>query len=412
MEANVSNIDFKVVEELESLTHHEVIAHIKAFAKDCPLSAPILHWGETSAFVIDNTDIIINKQALELIIKKLYKLIKILVNFCEKHKDLATLAFTHLQVAQPTTVGKRGALWLNSLLTDFIEIIHVIDGLKLRGAQGTTGSGASFKKLGISFSDYQIINQFIAKDFNFKSSYKITSQTYDRKIDVLVSMVLVQVGVSSHKITNDLRLLQHFKEISEPFGSSQVGSSAMPYKRNPILSERISSLAKFVMALENSTVLVASTQWLERTLDDSANKRLVLPQMFLTIDSILELFIKIFTNIIVFPDIINSNLQKELPFLLSENILMEHVTNGGDRQEGHERLRVLAMKAFNEMQGGSGVNKLLKYIQEDPFFKIKEETINDMLNENLTGFASEQVSNFIQAEVMPIIEKYNYLENS
>lgn len=407
MENNLENIDFKVVKEIEDNVHHEVMAHIKAFAMVAPLSAPIIHLGETSAFVIDNSDLIMSTEALELVIKKLYKVIDVVSNFADKYKDLETLAFTHLQVAQPTTVGKRASLWLSSLLLDFNEVVNVNQNLKLRGVKGTTGTAASFKGLVGDYNLLKQIDKYVANDFGFKDSYTVTSQTYDRKIDSLIGAALVQIAISSHKITNDLRILQNFREISESFSSSQIGSSAMPYKRNPILSERISSLAKFVISLQSSTVMVASTQWLERTLDDSANKRLVLPQMFLAVDGILDLFIKIFSNITVYKDIINSNLQRELPFLVSEDILMKHVKNGGDRQEGHEKLRQYAVRAFNEMQLNNAPNKLLEYILEDSFFKITKKEVNDLLkHKNLSGFAKNQVESFLEQEVRPLLDKY------
>lgn len=410
MENNLENIDFEVVKKIEDKVHHEVMAHIKAFSKVAPLSAPIIHLGETSAFVIDNADLIVSREALELVIKKLYKVISILSDFADKYKELETLAFTHLQVAQPTTVGKRASLWLSSLMLDFNEIVNVTSNLKLRGVKGTTGTAASFKGLLGNYNLLRQIDEYVANDFGFEDSYTVTSQTYDRKIDSLIGAALVQIAISSHKITNDLRILQNFREVSESFSSSQIGSSAMPYKRNPILSERISSLSKFVISLQSSTIMVASTQWLERTLDDSANKRLVLPQMFLAIDGILDLLIKVFSNITVYKDIINSNLQKELPFLLSEDILMKHVKNGGDRQEGHEKLRQHAVRAFNEMQLNNTSNRLLEYIIKDSFFKITKKEVEELLkHKNLSGFAKNQVESFLEQEVRPLLEDFEHL---
>lgn len=400
MEAGVENIDYQVIDSFEQETKHEVFAHIKAFGAVCPSAAGIIHLGETSAYVIDNSDLILFKEGLKLLERKLLKLIHIVADFAKEHATKATLAFTHFQVAQPTTVGKRATLWLNSLIADLNTLQREMSALTLRGIQGTTGSAASFKNL--LKGDYQklfAMNDFLAKSFGFSGTSKVTSQTYDRKIDVSIAHVLNQIAVSAHKITNDLRLLQHSKEISEHFSSTQVGSSAMPYKRNPIVSERVSSLAKFVSSIVTSTTAVASTQWLERTLDDSANKRLTLPQAFLATDAIIDLLTKLFSNIVVHQEVINANLERELPFLLTENILMEYSKEGGDRQVGHEKIKNHAMRAFQEVQKGQP-NKLLTYILEDESLKISPELLKKLLNhKELIGFCKEQVLDYLSTEL-------------
>lgn len=404
----VEQINFERVNELEAETKHEVFAHIKALAEDAPNCSGIIHLGETSAYVIDNTDIIIARSALQQLEDKLLKLMNLLVDFAIDNCALPTLAFTHFQVAQPTTVGKRAALWLHSFLLDLRELRHTVAGLKLRGVQGTTGTAASFKHiLGNNYAALERINTLVAEKFGFKAAYIVTSQTYDRKIDVQVAHVLNQLAVSAHKVTNDLRLLQHLREVGETFGGNQVGSSAMPYKRNPILSERVSSLAKFVMALSSGASTTAATQWLERTLDDSANKRLTLPQMFLAADAILDLLYKIFSSLTVYKEVIKSNLDRELPFLLTENVLMEHVKRGGSRQEGHEIIKRSAMAAFAEVQRGEP-NRLLKYLADDPELLVDAKAIAQISAEgSLTGFCEEQVRTFVSQELQPELSDSN-----
>ncbi|MGV3278028.1 adenylosuccinate lyase [Rickettsiales bacterium LUAb2] len=409
LEANINNLNLAKAEQYEKETNHEVMAHIKAYGEQCPKAAAIIHLGETSAFVIDNSDIIIYKQGLELTKQKLLLLIKALANFSNQYKEMPTLSYTHLQVAQPTTVGKRASLWLSSFIADFYELIYVIDNLKLRGVKGTTGTAASFAKLlNNDYQKYQQIDNAVAQHLGFSSSYLVTSQTYDRKIDITIANVLGQMAVSAHKISNDLRLLQHLSEIEEPFSKTQVGSSAMPYKRNPMLSERVSALSKFIMSLQVAPNLVASTQWLERTLDDSANKRLSLPQMFLSIDSVLMLLTKIISNCQVNEKVIEQNLAKEVPFLITENILMEYVKNGGDRQEGHEKIRKYAIEAANRVKEQGLANNLVENLINDKDFLITKEQIEQLANpKQLIGFCREQVANFLELEVYPLIAKYS-----
>ena len=394
---NLTSINYETVKEYEKQTKHEVMAHLKAYASQCQNASKILHLGETSAYIMDNSDLIIYKQALDLIEKRLITLMNYLSKFCDKNKAIATLSFTHFQPAQPTTVGKRGTLWLQSFLFDLEHLNFFQTNIKLRGVKGTTGTAASFKKLlNNDYSKLLELDSLISKSFNFSSSLALTSQIYDRKIDVFIGDILKSIAISAHKTTNDLRLLQHLKEIEENFSSNQIGSSAMPYKTNPILSERISSLSKFIISLNSSTDMVAITQWLERTLDDSANKRLSLPQMFLATDSILNLLSELFEGIKVNHSVINKNLQDNLPFLITENILMDLVKQGANRQTLHEEIKKLSLQALENIKEGKK-NNLMDLILKNPIFNLQEQDINAYQNEGeLIGYSIEQTEYFLK----------------
>lgn len=411
LKSNIDNIDFNVVNKYEKETKHEVMAHILAFADVAKIAKPIIHLGETSAFVLDNADIIMYKQALVLLQKRLVNVINSMAQLANLHKDTATLAYTHFQVAQPTTFGKRVTLWLNSFLMDFKWHNFLIDDLKLRGIKGTTGTAASFKELfNNDFNAYSNLEKQLNTLFDFVASYTVTGQTYDRKVDVYIANQLNNIAVSAHKITNDLRLLQHLKEITEPFGAKQVGSSAMPYKQNPMLCERVSSLCKLVMSLNNSLSMVASTQWLERTLDDSANKRISLPQMFLAIDSILLSMHNLFTNLTVNQHVIEFNLKNELPFIILEDILMIYVKNGGDRQTGHEIIRELSLKAKQQIIKGQPASILLDYILNNKDLNITKADLDILMQPNrLTGFSQQQVQQFLNVDVALAINNFLHL---
>lgn len=411
MQNNVNNINYNNVHKHELATKHEVMAHILAFAQDCPSAKPIIHLGETSAFVLDNADILIYKQALLLIQKRLVNVINSMQNLANKYKDTAVLSYTHFQVAQPSTFGKRVCIWLNSILLDFSLHSTTISTLKLRGVKGTTGTAASFKKLlNNNFNVYKQLEQDFAQLTNFIQCYGVGGQTYDRKVDVFIGNQLSNIAVSCHKITNDLRLLQHLKEITEPFGKQQVGSSAMPYKQNPMLSERVSSLAKFVISLGSSLNMVASTQWLERTLDDSANKRLALPQMFLAIDAMLLIMHNLFANLIVNTQVINYNLKQELPFMILEDVLMLYVKNGNDRQSGHEIIKQISLQAKQQMLQGANSSVVLDMLLANKQLNISQNTLNQLLDiNNISGFSSQQVTDFLTNECQPILNKFKHL---
>lgn len=397
LEDNINNIDFERVAAIEKENRHEVMAHLKAFAELAPNGGKILHLGETSAFVMDNGDIVVYKDALLLLREKMVATLTKMSLFALKYKDLPTLSFTHFQQAQPSTLGKRCTLWLESLRADFERLLFELDNLALRGVKGTTGTAASFKHL--LNDDYEKLLKLendVASELYFSKTSLVTSQVYDRKTDVYLGDLLKNIAISSHKITNDLRLLQHLKEVEEFFAKDQIGSSAMPYKTNPILCERVSSLAKFTLSLNGSLEMVASTQWLERTLDDSANKRLALPQMFLAVDAIVGLLYEIFEKIHVNEAIINRHLQEHLPFLITENILMDYVKKGGDRAKGHEIIKHLAMEAGREIRSGKDNNLLLLLEKNSELNLSKAEIAGYMDASKLTGFSKEQVEFFIK----------------
>lgn len=407
MKANIDNIDYELADEMEKKFRHDVMAHVHTFGTAAPKAMPIIHLGATSAYVGDNTDLIQIKEALNILKKKLINVMDGLAKFSNEYKDLPTLGFTHFQAAQLTTVGKRATLWLQSLILDLEELEFRQHTLRFRGVKGTTGTQASFQEL--FNGDYKKVKELderVAEKMGFNKRFLVTGQTYDRKIDSEISNLLSNIAQSAHKFTNDLRLLQHLKEIEEPFEKSQIGSSAMAYKRNPMRSERISSLAKFVIALQQSTAMTASTQWFERTLDDSANKRLALPQGFLAVDAILIIWKNILEGLVVYPKMIEKHIMAELPFMATEYIIMEGVKKGGDRQELHELIRVHSMEAGKQVKVEGLENDLIERIINDLSFDIDREKLMEILDpKNFIGFAPAQVVDFLEAEVNPILEK-------
>ncbi|MGL6154600.1 MAG: adenylosuccinate lyase [Cetobacterium sp.] len=411
MKANINNIDYELAAQKEREVRHDVMAHVHTFGAAAPKAMPIIHLGATSAFVGDNTDLIQIKEGLELVKSKLVNVMDGLAKFSLEYKDLPTLGFTHFQAAQLTTVGKRATLWLQSLMLDLEELEFRQDTLRFRGVKGTTGTQASFEELfNGDFAKVKKLDETVAEKMGFNKRFLVTGQTYDRKVDSEVMNLLSNIAQSAHKFTNDLRLLQHLKEIEEPFEKNQIGSSAMAYKRNPMRSERISSLAKFVIALQQSTAMTASTQWFERTLDDSANKRLSLPQGFLAIDAILIIWKNILDGLVVYPKMIEKHIMAELPFMATEYIIMEGVKKGGDRQELHEKIRVHSMEAGKMVKIHGKENDLIERILEDSYFNIDREKLLQILDpKNFIGFAPQQTEDFIKTEIQPILDKYKDL---
>lgn len=408
MKENIYNIDYELAAKKEAEFRHDVMAHVHTFGTQAPKAMPIIHLGATSAFVGDNTDLIQIKDGLDIIKTKLVNVISEMSKFAMEYKDLPTLGFTHFQAAQLTTVGKRATLWLQSLLLDLEELEFREKTLRFRGVKGTTGTQASFKELfNDDFSKVKELDEKITEKMGFDKRFLVAGQTYDRKVDSETMNLLANIAQSAHKFTNDLRLLQHLKEIEEPFEKKQIGSSAMAYKRNPMRSERISSLAKFVMALQQSTAMTASTQWFERTLDDSANKRLSLPQAFLAVDAILIIWKNVLDGLVVYPKMIEKHIMAELPFMSTEYIIMECVKNGGDRQELHERIRVHSMEAGRMVKVEGKENDLIERILNDKGFNLDKERLLEILApKNFIGFAPEQTEEFVNIEIKPILEKY------
>ncbi|WP_312555601.1 adenylosuccinate lyase [Empedobacter brevis] len=404
---NATNIDYNVAAAYEKKFRHDVMAHVHTYGDVAPSAKAIIHLGATSAFVGDNTDLIQIRDGFQYIKGQLINVIDGLAKFARQYKDLPTLGFTHFQPAQLTTVGKRATLWLQSVLLDLEELEFRIDTLRFRGVKGTTGTAASFKEL--FDGDYQkvkTLDKKLSERFGFKNVFAVSGQTYDRKIDAQALELLSNIAQSAHKFTNDLRLLQNLKEIEEPFEKNQIGSSAMAYKRNPMRSERIASLAKYVMSLATSPAMVASTQWFERTLDDSANKRLAVPQAFLAIDAILIIWNNILDGLVVYPKIIEKHIAEELPFMATEYIIMEGVKNGGDRQELHEIIRTHSMEAAKQVKMEGKSNDLIERIIADENVKIDKEKLVELLDpKNFTGFASEQTEEFLKDLVDPVIEE-------
>lgn len=405
---NVNNIDYVKAAEYEKKFRHDVMAHVHAYGDVAPSAKAIIHLGATSAFVGDNTDLIQIRDGFELIKKQIVNVINGLGKFAKEYKSLPTLGFTHFQPAQLTTVGKRATLWLQSVLLDLEELEFRIETLRFRGVKGTTGTAASFSEL--FDGDYDKVKELdrrLSERFGFKNVFAVSGQTYDRKIDAQALNILSNIAQSAHKFTNDLRLLQNLKEIEEPFEKNQIGSSAMAYKRNPMRSERISSLAKFVISLAASPAMVASTQWFERTLDDSANKRLAIPQAFLAIDAILIIWNNILDGLVVYPKIIEKHIMEELPFMATEYIIMEGVKNGGDRQELHEIIRTHSMEAARQVKMEGKHNDLIERIIADDEVKIDKDKLVELLDpKNFIGFAEEQTEDFLKDLVDPIVEKY------
>ena len=411
LKANADNIDYVKAADYEKKFRHDVMAHVHTYGDDAPLAKGIIHLGATSAFVGDNTDLIQMRDGLLLLRKQLVNVIKNLSDFSLKYKDLPTLGFTHYQPAQLTTVGKRATLWLQSLILDFEELEFFIETLRFRGVKGTTGTAASFLELFEGdYSKVQYLDKELSKRFGFDKVFGVSGQTYDRKIDAKVMALLSNIAQSAHKFTNDLRLLQNLKEIEEPFEKNQIGSSAMAYKRNPMRSERIGALSKFVMSLSSSSAMVAATQWFERTLDDSANKRLTIPQSFLAVDAILLIWNNIMNGIIVYENRIQKHIMDELPFMATEYIIMEEVKAGGDRQEIHETIRVHSMEASKKVKMEGKENDLIERIMNDSSLRLDKTKFMEILDpKNFIGFAPIQTEEFIRNEVQPILDKYSDL---
>ena len=401
-------INYEVAKKREKEVRHDVMSHVYAYGVQCPLAKGIIHLGATSCYVGDNTDIILMREGLLLLRKKLVNVMEALSRFALKYKDLPTLAFTHFQPAQPTTVGKRASLWLHDLLMDFEDLNYVLDSLKLLGCKGTTGTQASFVELFEGDREKILeLDRLIAKEMGFTSVYPVTGQTYSRKVDSRVMGVLASIAQSAHKFSNDLRLLQHLKEVEEPFEKDQIGSSAMAYKRNPMRSERMAALSNFVMSNMMNPMVTASTQWFERTLDDSANKRLSIPESFLATDGILDLYLNVTRGLVVYPRVIEKRLREELPFMATENIMMDAVKAGGDRQLLHERIRVLSMEAGRRIKEEGEDNDLLSLIAGDSSFGLSMEKLQEQLMpEKFIGRSSQQVTEFIETFIWPVLEIY------
>ena len=411
LKAHRDDINYEVAEAREKETRHDVMAHIFAYGQQCPKAKPIIHLGATSCYVGDNTDVIIMTEALTLVKKKLVNLLDRLAKFCDEYKSLPCLGFTHYQAAQPTTVGKRASLWLQDIMLDYYAVENQLENMRLLGSKGTTGTQASFVEL-FDGDDEKIkqLDKKIAEKMGFKSCFAVSGQTYSRKVDFNVLSVLSGIAQSASKFSCDMRLLQHMKELEEPFEKTQVGSSAMAYKRNPMRSERITSLSRYVISDLTNPAMTAATQWLERTLDDSANKRISVPEAFLATDAILELYINIVSDIVVYPKMIEKRLLSELPFMATENILMEAVKRGGDRQALHERIRVHSMDAGRVVKVEGGENDLIDRIAaDDAFGMTREEIMSVMKPENFIGRADRQVSEFLENEIYPILEKNSSL---
>lgn len=406
LKANAENIDYDKATEYEKKFRHDVMAHVHTYGDVAPSAKGIIHLGATSAFVGDNTDLIQIRDGLLILKKKLVNVMKNLADFSIQYKDLPTLGFTHFQPAQLTTVGKRATLWLQSLVLDIEELDFFLETLRFRGVKGTTGTAASFLELfDGDYSKVKHLDKELSKRFGFEKVFGVSGQTYDRKIDAKVVALLGNIAQSAHKFTNDLRLLQNLKEVEEPFEKNQIGSSAMAYKRNPMRSERIGALAKYVMSLTTSSAMVASTQWFERTLDDSANKRLTIPQAFLAVDAILLIWNNIMNGIVVYPNRINKHIMEELPFMATEYIIMEEVKAGGDRQEIHEVIRVHSMEASKKVKEEGKENDLIERILNDETLKLDKSKLKEVLDpKNFIGFAPIQTEEFIANEIQPILD--------
>ena len=407
LKAHKDDINYDVAKERERQVRHDVMSHVYAYGVQCPKAKGIIHLGATSCYVGDNTDIIVMTEALKLVKKKLVNVIAELAKFAEKYKDLPTLAFTHFQPAQPTTVGKRATLWMQEFMLDLEDLNYVLSTMKLLGSKGTTGTQASFLEL--FDGDQETIDKIdpmIAEKMGFKQCYPVSGQTYSRKIDTRVVNILAGIAASAHKFSNDIRLLQHLKEVEEPFEKSQIGSSAMAYKRNPMRSERIASLSRFVMVDAMNPAITSATQWFERTLDDSANKRLSVPEGFLAIDGILDLCLNVVDGLVVYPKVIEKRLRSELPFMATENIMMDAVKAGGDRQELHERIRELSMEAGKTVKVEGKDNNLLELIAADPAFNLTLEELEKTMDPaKYTGRASVQVDAFLKNVINPMLEE-------
>ena len=408
MKAHADDINYDVAKERERQVRHDVMSHVYAFGVQCPKAKGIIHLGATSCYVGDNTDIIVMTEALKLVRKKLVNVIAELSKFAAQYKDQPTLAFTHFQPAQPTTVGKRATLWTQEFLMDLEDLEYVLSTMKLLGSKGTTGTQASFLEL--FDGDQETIDKIdpmIAEKMGFRSCYPVSGQTYSRKVDTRVLNILAGIAASAHKMSNDIRLLQHLKEVEEPFEKSQIGSSAMAYKRNPMRSERIASLSRYVMIDALNPAITSATQWFERTLDDSANKRLSVPEGFLAIDGILDLCLNVVDGLVVYPKVIEKRLMSELPFMATENIMMDAVKAGGDRQELHERIRELSMEAGKNVKVEGKDNNLLELIAADPAFNLTLEDLQKSMDPSrYVSRAKEQTTAFITKTVQPVLDAH------
>ena len=406
LKEHAEDINYDVAKAREKVVRHDVMSHVYAYGVQCPKAKGIIHLGATSCYVGDNTDIIVMTEALKLVKKKLVNVIAELAKFAEKYKDLPTLAFTHFQPAQPTTVGKRATLWTQEFMLDLEDLNYVLSTMKLLGSKGTTGTQASFLEL--FDGDQETIDKIdpmIAEKMGFKQCYPVSGQTYSRKVDTRVVNILAGIAASAHKFSNDIRLLQNLKEVEEPFEKGQIGSSAMAYKRNPMRSERMASLANYVIADTLNPAITAATQWFERTLDDSANKRISIPEAFLAVDGILDLYLNITDGLVVYPKVIESHLMKELPFMATEMILMDAVKAGGDRQELHERIRVHSMAAGKVVKEEGLENDLLKRIAEDAMFPMNMEQLKAIMSPiNFVGRAPSQTVEFFEECIDPVLE--------
>lgn len=407
LKAHAQDINYDVAKAREKEVRHDVMSHVYAYGQQCPKAAGIIHLGATSCYVGDNTDIIVMTDALKLVKKKLVNVLNELSSFADKYKAQPTLAFTHFQPAQPTTVGKRATLWMQEFYLDLEDLNYVLSGMKLLGSKGTTGTQASFLEL--FNGDQETIDKIdpmIAKKMGFQECYPVSGQTYSRKVDTRVLNVLAGIAASAHKMSNDIRLLQHLKEVEEPFEKSQIGSSAMAYKRNPMRSERIASLSRYVMIDALNPAITSATQWFERTLDDSANKRLSVPEAFLAIDGILDLCLNVVDGLVVYPKVIEKHMMSELPFMATENIMMDAVKMGGNRQELHEKIRELSMEAGRNVKVEGKENNLLELIAADPAFNMSLEDLQKTMEPSrYVGRAKEQVDAFLTKVIAPVLKE-------
>lgn len=406
LKAHAEEINYDVAKEREKQVRHDVMSHVYAYGQQCPKAAGIIHLGATSCYVGDNTDVIVMTEALQLVKKKLINVIDELARFAMKYKGQPTLAFTHFQPAQPTTVGKRATLWLQEFLMDLEDVDYVLSTMKLLGSKGTTGTQASFMELFDGDEDkVKKLDQIIAEKLGFSACFPVSGQTYSRKLDTRVANVLAGIAASAHKFSNDIRLLQHLKEIEEPFEKNQIGSSAMAYKRNPMRSERIASLSRYVMADVTNTMFTSASQWFERTLDDSANKRISIPEGFLATDGILDLLLNVVDGLVVYDKVIEKRLLSELPFMATENIMMDAVKAGGNRQELHEKIRTLSMEAGRNVKEFGKENNLLELIAADEEFPMSLEELQASMDPaKYVGRAPSQVQEFIENEVQPVLD--------
>lgn len=407
LKANVDNINYEDAQKREKEVRHDVMSHVYAYGLQCPKAKGIIHLGATSCYVGDNTDLIIMREGLELIKKKILNVINLLSKFALKYKDLPTLGFTHFQPAQLTTVGKRATLWIQDLYLDLENLQFVIDNMRFRGVKGTTGTQASFMEL-FNGDEEKVkrLDSMVTEKMGFKKEFMVTGQTYTRKVDSIIINTLSEIAQSAYKFSNDIRLLQSMKEMEEPFEKNQIGSSAMAYKRNPMRCERMGSLARYIIVDALNPAITASTQWFERTLDDSANKRISIPEAFLALDGVLNLYINVSENMVVYDKVIESHVKRELPFMATENIIMESVKRGGDRQELHERIREHSMESARKVKMEGAENDLIDRIIEDPFFKLAKNEILELVDPGkFTGRAGGQVKEFIDHEIKPLLQK-------